>query len=605
MRVIEAGKLDAASLAPHERCFLECWYSMTHMRSLDSYRVRCMNSRTIIRELAGELRIGLISDEEIRALCDEARVTLASDPVLAKHFPTTVKTIQPFLDGPPVAKEKGDKRVEAERKSKLREFAFAVEDLRVALERDYFTHLCNDLPEVIKPNNEAETLSITGSLLSDLVDRGWTLESLYQWHRHFLRKEVTQKYTFSQNLRFVLEQLTRPAQPFVVTLRLSGSKRLVGIAEYGDFSISTAPSLTPNHKNRAELNFCKPHETVCFATRTVEAVDHVSAAVHARSSFEQLLDLLCFDYERQTVRIEETFLVERKNDGKRRLPRVLQAVPNPVETLDESEFLKFVADFGVVTKTDRIARFSRWQLQAAIRQYRFGRDSEGYKDKFLNWWMGLEALAHVGRGKGIGHEVRQNVSRAMIQGYLLRMVQDLLGTLKYCNIAWPSELASLTSCDKLKDLSVRQLIAVLQSDKERCLLWAECDQHPTLVFHGKAIAEWLGDPTKMAEQLELHRQHLEWHLDRLWRIRCCIIHGSPIHFKLGLFSANLEYYLKQIVLFVLTTFRENEHITSLDEVFRRTSIAYDRLVAGLKEKSANTDQAREAVFADIVVKDPR
>ncbi|MHB8898383.1 MAG: hypothetical protein ACYC6Y_06520 [Thermoguttaceae bacterium] len=605
MRVIDSDKLDAAGLLPHQRYFLEHWYSMTHMRSLDSYRVRCMNSRTIVRELSDELRVGLSDDEELRNLCEEAAATLASDPILTRRFPTTTKTIQPFLKCPPSVKENSDKKANAERMGKLREFSFAIEDLRVALERDYFACLCNDLPEAITPNNEAEILSLIGSLLSDLVDRGWTLTSLYQWHRHFLRKDVTEKYSFAENLVFILTQLSRSPQPFVVTLRLSGSNRLVGIAEYGGYSISTTPSLTPDAKNPAEQNFCKPHKTVCFATRTVEAVDHVSAATHARSSFEQLLDLLCFDYERRTVRIEETCFVERTDDGKRLLPQVLHAVPNPIETLDESEFLKFVADFDVVTKAERIASFSRWQLQAALRQYRFGRDSEGYKDKYLNWWMGLEALAHVGRGKGIGPEVRQNVSRAMIHGYLFRMVRDLLGTIKHCQIHWPRELASLTGCETLHDLSVGPLIAVLQSDTEQELLWEGCEQHPSLVFRGKAIAEWLGDPKKTAEQLELHRQHLEWHLDRLWRIRCCVVHGSPIRFKLGLFSANLEYYLKKLILFVLATFRDNEHITSLEEVFRRTSIAYDRLVAGLTDASATIDHAREAVFAEIVVKDPR
>lgn len=605
MRVIEAGKLDAANLLPHERCFLECWYSMTHMRSLDSYRVRCMNSRTIVRELVNELQIARIQGDELCGLCQEAAAILSSDPVLVKHFPATYPAVKSTLDSPPFTKDASISKANAEEKSKLREFAFVAEDLHVALERDYCSNVCSDLPEAIKPDNETEILSITGSLLSDLVDRGWTLESLYRWHRHFFRKDANDKYTFAQNLAFCLTQLNRPPQPFVVTLRLSGTSRLSGIEKYGEFSISETTSLTPDSKNRAEQNFCKRHELVCFATRQVKSVDHVSAAIHARNSFEQLLDLLCFEYERKAVQIDRMCLVRREGDGKQLLPQIVHTVPNPVENLSEPDFLRFVEDFDVVTKAGRIDLPSRWQLQAAIRQYRFGRNSEGYKDKFLNWWMGLEALAHVGRGKGIGPEVRQNVSRAMIQGYLFRMIRDLLGTLKHCKIRWPSELVTLTSCDNLNDLSVGQLISILQSDAEEKLLWDQCDQHPTLVHRGTAIAQWLSDPKKMAGQLELHRQHLEWHLDRLWRIRCCIVHGSPIRFKLGLFSANLEYYLKQIILFVLSAFRQNEHITSLEEVFRRTTISYDRLVAGLTDPSATVDHAREAVFADIVVKDPR
>ena len=227
MRVIEAGKLDAVNLLPHERCFLECWYSMTHMRSLDSYRVRCMNSRTIARELSDELHIGLIDDQDLAALCSEVKATLDADPILQQHFHSTTTITLPFLTEPPSLKEKKsdkDKKEEAARRDRLREFTFAVEDLHVALERDYFHWLCDALPKAIKPDNEAEIFSITGSLLSDLVDRGWTLESLFLWHRHFLREDLQGKYTFLQNLDFMLEQLNRPAQSFTVTRAWSSAR---------------------------------------------------------------------------------------------------------------------------------------------------------------------------------------------------------------------------------------------------------------------------------------------------------------------------------------------------------------------------------------------
>lgn len=602
MRIIEAKKLEKAGLAPRERCFLELWYSMTHSRSLDSHRVRCMNSRTIARELSDELRIGCVDDAELGGLCAEASAILAKDSVIASHYAFNLKVIQPFLAQPPQMKDPPEKKKEeaAENRKRRREFRFAAEDLAVALERDYFSRLCEALPAAVEAGNEGEILCLTGSILSDLVDRGWTLEALYRWHKHFIVSGKAAKYTFAQNLDFMLRQLQRAPQPFSVTLRLSGSDKLSGIGEYRKFTLGASAPVKPGTK--AEESFCSENKYVRFATRTVEAVDDISAAIHVRNSFEQLLDLLRFDYERKLVTIDETCFVQRQGDGKTSLPRILHSVPNPIETVEEGDFLRFVRDFDEVAARSEIAASSRWQLQAAVRQYRFGRDSEGYKDKFLNWWMGLEALAHVGRGKGIGLQVQHNVSRAMLKDYLSRTVRDLLATLKYLKVEWTDNLATRSGCESLAALSVGGLLAILQSEPDHDELWGKCDSHPLLVYRGRKIGECLSDPKKVASQLELHRQHLEWHLNRLYRIRCCIVHGSPIRFRLGLFAANLEYYLKQLILFALAAFRHNQHLANLDELFQRVSASHDRTIETLNDDSAGLGEAREAVFADVVVK---
>lgn len=600
MWLIPAKKLENAALPPCQRYFLELWANMTHARSLDSYRVRCMNSRTIVRELADELRIGLVDDSDFDALCKETLAILNEDPVVQAAFPTCVKVLKPFLESPPRVKyEKGKACPDDE--AKRRSLLFAAEDVRVALERDYFQRLCETCPSAVKPTNEPAIAAVTGSLLSDLVDQGWTLEALYRWHKHFLPEEKAPKYGFDENLEFMLRQLKRGAQPFEVTLRLSGTDKLSQVSTFGPFTMSDAPP--PSAQTLGGTKFCKAHQYVRFATATMHAVDAISAAIEARTSFEQLLDLLRYDYERRTVTIEETCFVCRCGDDRKDFPRVLHSVANPVERVKHEGFLRFVRDFDAVRQRSGLSEAARFQLQAAIRQYRFGRDSEGYKDKFLNWWMGLEALCHTERGKGIGPTVSHNVSRAMLKDYLRRTLQDLLTTLKHSRIEWPKDLADHSACGNVRDLALPQLAAVLQSNQHLDLLCDQCGDHPVLEYRIRETGQWMVDPKKTVEQLERHRSHLEWHLSRLYRIRCCIVHGSPIRFRLGLFVANLEYYLKQLILFVLHAFRDNDHLHDLEELFRRSSIAYDRIIERLKDQSAGPSDIRAAVFADVVVKE--
>lgn len=181
MRIIAAEKLDAAKLETHERFFVELWYGMTHMRSLDSHRVRCLNVRTIVRELADELRIELIDESELDALCEEAREILSKDPVVQRRFGVGFSVVEPSLKNPPIQKaEKGRNKSEQQRKRAA--FLYALEDFSASLQEGYFSALCEELPNTIKPDNAGEINAVTDALLSDLLDQGWTLESLFRWH---------------------------------------------------------------------------------------------------------------------------------------------------------------------------------------------------------------------------------------------------------------------------------------------------------------------------------------------------------------------------------------------------------------------------------------
>lgn len=601
MRVMIGEKLDAAKLEPHEHFFVELWYGMTHSQSLDTYRVKCMNARTLVRELSEELQIGLIltkdNSDQFKAVCTEVGKILASDPVISHQYPHHVALLQASL-GKPDTLTPDTKKGDASSADEFRRFRFAVVDLTAALESTYFRHVCEALRDSIKPDNEDGIRKVLGPFLTDLIDQGWDLESLYRWHRHFLPKKSGKPYTFFDNLHFMLNKLQRGPQSYKVILRLSGSERLADITEFGPFIITETPSASAG--GTEAKRFATPHPLARFAETNLASVDYLPAAMCAREAFEDQLDLLRFDYERRVVKMEDTCYVERSGDGKSRLLQVQLALPNPIENIDREGFDSFIEDVDEVCNKSCIEEASRTQLKAAIRQYRFGRDSASYRDMFLNWWMGLEALAHVGRGKGIGATVTHNVSRVMAVPYFFRILRDLQITLKYCEITWQKELAGFSQCPALADLTISQLVELLQSEIHRKLLVEQCQSFPTLAFRIQWIGEWLSEPKKALERFKSHLDNVEWQLQRIYRIRCCIVHGAPIRYRLGLIAANLEFYLKQTILLTLKAFHDNNHIRSLEEVFARASVACDRSISTLESYGANTNHVRSVVFASIV-----
>ncbi len=217
MRVLRI-RPPAPNLEAHERFFVELWYGMTHDGLMDSHRVRCMNARTVARELNEELEIGLLAPEELKALCAETAEILERDVVVQKYFAKHLKVLGPLLKEPPLAEErKGDdkKKPDPAAEAKKKAFRFGVADLNAALGRQYFEELCTELQLAMKPGNEEEIQLLTGGLLTDLVDRGWTLEALFRWHKHFIIVKE-RAFTFRESLAFMLRQFAEAAQPFSV-----------------------------------------------------------------------------------------------------------------------------------------------------------------------------------------------------------------------------------------------------------------------------------------------------------------------------------------------------------------------------------------------------
>jgi hypothetical protein len=331
-------------------------------------------------------------------------------------------------------------------------------------------------------------------------------------------------------------------------------------------------------------------------------VDHISAAFHAREAFEEGLDLLRFNFERAVLKIEETCYVRRFGDGRTELPSVRHSVPNPAENLTHDDFQDFVNQLNVMLARKDIDDVSRERLASAIRHYRFGRDADGYKDKFLNWWMGLEILAGVARRDGgIGPTVIHNASHVLVQSYLFRLLRDLLATLKYLKVTWPADVAAVTGCATLNELNSPKLLGLLQNPAAANSLWAQCTHNPVIAYRGGKLVTAFSSAKSTMGFIRFHHAHLLWHVSRLYRIRCCIVHGSKVRFRLALPAANLEFYLKELILYVIESFHHHKHITNLEEIYGRAELNSLSTIGALEKVNAGNDSVYGAVFNSLVI----
>ncbi|AMV35265.1 hypothetical protein VN12_24280 [Pirellula sp. SH-Sr6A] len=597
MRFVPRNAIANLKFHPHELLFLDCWYGLTHEKSLDSYRVKCLNARTVVHELCDEISKGRIDQPEFQGLCSEALAILQGDPAISPSFSRGFAAIKPFLESPPHLAGSNDKKEKEsqENQKKLKEMMFAATDLLAALESRYFSTACNRLVESLSKPEIKHIAPLTGTVVSDLVSRGWELGELFRWHRKFL---VADGRTFSENLEFLIECLKRPPTEFRVTLRISGGNNLRQLTEFRSFSLSSQSHIQPDHEY--QKRFVSEDGYTVFAEGTFMSVDFLSAAIQARDAIEPLLDSLRFEFEPGLLSIDRQAFVTRNVDAKRMLVHVDNPVPNPVDKLDEESFKSFSARLATVLASSRIDTESKNRIETALRRYRFGRDSHNYSDKFLHWWMGLEALTSVG-GVRIGRTVADNVKHVMLCGYLFRILRDLLITLKYLRIEWHSDFQAVVPVDSFTEVDVPGLIRIIRDKPLAKRLWESISNCCYVADRGRQVTEWITEPVKTESQLSAHLQRLNWHVDRLYRIRCCLVHGSPVRFRLALYSANLEFYLKQILVFTLNEMARHEHITDLTSLYQRNAVLWQRRLKDLTDaRSANDQTIDEAVFASVV-----
>ncbi|MFO0822033.1 MAG: hypothetical protein U0792_02765 [Gemmataceae bacterium] len=175
-------------------------------------------------------------------------------------------------------------------------------------------------------------------------------------------------------------------------------------------------------------------------------------------------------------------------------------------------------------------------------------------------------------------------------------------TLKHFRIGWPEELKTSSGAASLTELTQAQFVALLQDAGARPKLWEQCKQHPLITYHGERLGKAFESPGAVADLLQRHLDHLEWQIARLYRIRCCLVHGSEVRHPLPPFAANLEYYLKQLIIFVINALSSHAHIRSRQELFLRASLTHDRKMQLLKTNGAGKEAVTRAVFEDIVLR---
>ena len=513
MKIIKDSRFVKLPSETPKRFFIQAWYSLIHQSSLDSHRIRCMNSSNILRELQdliGKRDFPNI-DKDVKAVCAEVITTISKDDFIKKFYIKNIEKIDPLLhailkSGVKTARETLDIT------------SYFLRDFLDEIKNTYKTNIIQELKRLIFETDDLDYIyKNLSNLLTQLIDEGHSIEELFAIVQNvFIKNRSRKAFSFDENLEFATGVITRPLSKYDIIFRLEGCKMTEYLIDFFEENIKEVidPQIKIGEKQNIS-SFLNPGQNVLFAQFNVSAQDDRSAGLVARRELEDLLDLARFELESDILTIDNEFLSFRENGSTIRRFRLPNRIPNPKKTIEKDEFKNFVEVINRLLKGGNIDTDSKEKIKSGFRFYRVGRDSDRLENKFLNWWIALEFLTRSG---GMGSIV-ESVEKVLIPALSLKQTTKYLisfrNALTYCNVKGIG-----------KDMTAYDLFLKLRKDDEFNNIISQLTQAPLLKFHLEKFKKNIESPKSLYNFISEHEQNLSWHIRRLWRIRCDIVHSA-------------------------------------------------------------------------------
>jgi len=568
MRIIKDSKKVDLPNDSTKRFFIQSWFSLAHKDSLDSHRVRCMNSVNIIDELMEFLstpkaKFPGIKDEIARTSAEALKI-LARDPVIQEQFSHRWQKLNPLLKDitpkkppPPVV-------------------SYYLRDFQSELKLSYKGLVIDAIRrEIYESQNNHNLFIHVGSLLSLLIHEGHSIEELFAIIRNiFISNRSTQIRSFDENFDFATEIISRRHSEYDIIFRLQGCRKFDHLKSIlGEKISQEIESPSPVSVVKKFLN---PGQNVLFAKFTVPAQDDRSAALLAKKELDGILDLIRFELENRVISVDSDFISVRKNDNTSRRFRLPTIVPNPAKIIKPEHFEEFVNRFNRIFQNDELSTESKEKIRSSLRFYRMGRDSDLFENKFLNWWTALEYLTRTGEPGPIVDEVKAKLIPSLLLHYLEKHLNSYRNAFLFCNVkGFNSDISELELFEDIHDPG--KIDEILK----------QIEDVPFLLYKIETLKEKTSNAKALSAFLERHENNLKWHIHRLWRVRCDIVHSAEYSLNLNLLSANLEYYLKSLLELIIDSFASTQEIRSIDELYVRYQYANERLHQEMKKGNSD------------------
>lgn len=311
------------------------------------------------------------------------------------------------------------------------------------------------------------------------------------------------------------------------------------------------------------------------------AADRRAAGLYAYERVANVINLLRFEYEQARLQIPDHFAVldvaKAAGGHVYPLPRV---VPNPATSLNGVDVAQFVASVNELLAGAHFTEEGRDRITSAFRLYRQGRDQDTIETKLVHWWTALEYLVRGSQASaGIGKSIETSVAPVIGLSYVPKLLLTLRSVLNDQGIGLTDRQGAAVD---LRGCAMTIVWEAVEDPLQQAAVLNGLATEPFLQFQIQQILADLGRPAALLGRLKTHDKRVRWHLQRIWRTRCDIVHSAGRGANHLLLCSNLEYYLKTTLHGLLGALRSVPTLSGPHEYFDREAFRYDGLLGALR-----------------------
>lgn len=549
-----------------QKYFIEKSIELLYLGSIDSYRVKLNNPKSILEELRyclHEFGIGRIrhfqtikAKDGKHAVIDEAIYLLASKPNYLVFSSISEKYIELLL-----------KKTDENNYKKLKSSV----DILLQDNGNYLSRVIDGLEILINSNvysvEELEKIDKTLNILfSELINQGYSKGFLYKLLYGIFVSSLVPETTFIDHFNNFKQRISSGTGGYTVVFRIDTTQKVYD-------SISTIPhhilTLSDNineialsGRQAAELaSFNSTGARRKFIRCNVNATDYLAALKKGRSTLSEYLDVINLGLSDEFLQIHHRALVIDLRSPER------GDFQNNINILDgkykvaKRYYFEFTQKLPIILGNDKVANETKEKIKSAIRYLRLGNQSTEVEHKFINYWIGLEYIFSNYESHSTINRLKDHFINAHSLAYVKRNVYALEKAVSELSTYYQSLIPAYTphdtNCWKSNDVYV---------EIETQLLY----DYPLLSYRAMRLKKTFfnGRTPNAVEYLKHHKINLEIHFTRIYRLRNEIIHDAATNTNNEQIASNLRYYLTFILNELIDfLFRISDKEISIEDYF--------------------------------------
>lgn len=531
-----------------ERCFVQRWLELLHPRTIDSYAAKVMNAHGALQELREVLHAVLatqIDPGHLRSVWAETRAKVKDDPALKTQAAFLREAFLRLLTSEPPIHEP----------QRLRQVLTELSALNEILEDRYAEWNFSTLEAAFRDGDGSTAAAVAEALASEFL-RSHDAHSLYDLG------QLLCSANFDEQWRKFKSVLRRDPELFLVfvPVHVSNPEAIRRVQQNLGFSVVDREEL--EGRLTSHVHDLRKH----YAVRQVEAHDYRVAVKRAMADVDQRLGLVSF-FLASSGRVPDGTAFVQYGD-----PPRIRPIPFEVEQHAEEKFDKLAWAAEVLAST-RVDAVSRGRIMDAIQYASYARRAHSPTSRFLGNWVALETLVRQA-GSAI-EAMSRYVVPILCNDYIYRLVRNFLDDCVRCAV----DLAGVLGCPVADyPTATHVFVEVVQDDRKRAELVQRCSHHDCLALRAQQLSDQLLNGKSTRSLLQGHRQRLEWHLYRLYRIRNEIVHAGKATELVEPCLLHLEDYVYRVTTTVLYLMRRHR----LTSVSSALSLAQHDLAATLE-----------------------